>query len=309
VALGRGSLQAPDSLLACRTHYNRHINGTDQGHTIFETIRKSGAWLFAFATIAATAQTKTVAPPLHPPSVQPLSLSTAPDQGPAFNRLMVVLDPAHGGTDGGSHIGESTVEKNVTLALAFKLRSLLMARGFAVTMTRDADVPSQPDASGSTLTLDDRAGIANHAHAVACLLLHATGSGTGVHLYKSELAALPHLPSVIPWATAQAAWISQSSALETQLANALTRASIPTISSSASVRPEDSLNCPALVVELAPTDSDPDSINNADYQQNVAQAIAGSLVFWRNQVQPPQPFGASQTRGSSTPFAPHKRQP
>ncbi|MBW4039505.1 MAG: N-acetylmuramoyl-L-alanine amidase [Acidobacteria bacterium] len=202
---------------------------------------------------------------------------------------MVVLDPAHGGLDSGSRISESTLEKNVTLALAFKLRSLLVARGFAVTMTRDADVPTQPDASGSTLTLDDRAGIANHAHAVACLLLHATAAGTGVHLYKSDLAPAPTLPSVVPWLTAQSAWIDQSSALQQQLANALSRASVPTIISSASVRPEDSLSCPALVVELAPTNSDPDSINNADYQQNVAQAIASSLVFWRNQVQPPQP--------------------
>jgi N-acetylmuramoyl-L-alanine amidase len=215
---------------------------------------------------------------------QTASQNAAPIQ---INRLVIELDPAHGGMDSGSQISDTTLEKDVTLALAFKLRSLLSARGFTVVMTRDADSPSEPDAAGSPLTLDDRAGIANHAHAAACLLLHATGSGNGVHLYSSELDATAGAPPVEPWLTAQAAWIPQSKQLEKQLATALTRASIALVVSSASVRPLDSLTCPALVVELAPEGDDPDSINNADYQQRVAQAIAGALLLWRDQVQPP----------------------
>jgi len=135
--------------------------------------------------------------------------------------------------------------------------------------------------------LDDRAGIANHAHAAACLLLHATGSGNGVHLYHSDLAAAPGELPVEPWLTAQAAWVPQSQRLEAQLAAALTRAGIALVTSSASVRPVDSLTCPALVFELAPHGDDPDSINDADYQQRIAQSIADALVFWRNQVQAP----------------------
>lgn len=201
--------------------------------------------------------------------------------------MVILLDPAHGGLDSGSRISDATVEKDVTLSLAFKLRSLLSARGFAVVMTRDADSPSEPDAAGSPLTLDDRAGIANHAHAAACLLLHATGSGSGVHLYHSDLTAAPGEPPVEPWLTAQAAWVPQSQRLEAQLAAALTRAGIALVTSSASVRPVDSLTCPALVFELAPHADNPESINDADYQQHIAQSIADALVFWRNQVQPP----------------------
>jgi N-acetylmuramoyl-L-alanine amidase len=213
------------------------------------------------------------------------SLSTpAPIQ---INRRVIVLDPAHGGVDSGSQISDSTVEKDVTLALAFRLRSLLTARGFTVVMTRDADTPSEPDAIGSSLTLDDRAGIANHAHAAACLVLHATGSGTGVHLYSSELDATAGEPLAAPWLTAQAAWVPQSQSLEKQFAAAFTRAGIALITSSASVRPMDSLTCPALVVELSPSGNDADSINDTDYQQRVALSIAGALLFWQNQVQPP----------------------
>ena len=204
-----------------------------------------------------------------------------------LNRTVVVLDPAHGGLDSGSRIGDSILEKNVTLALAFRLRSLLAARGFTVVMTRDSDAATEANSTAAPLTLDDRAGIANHARAVACLLLHATGSGTGAHLYSSELTPAPAEVALLPWLTAQTAWVTQSQALESRLGSALTRAQIPLVMSAASVRPVDSLTCPALVVELAPEGDDESSVNDNEYQQRVAQAIVGALVFWQNQAVPP----------------------
>jgi N-acetylmuramoyl-L-alanine amidase len=212
-------------------------------------------------------------------------LGTTP--GPV-NRTVIVLDPAHGGQDNGARLSDSLVEKDVDLAFAFKLRSLLQARGFTVLLTRDSDSPMQDADPGSQLTLDDRAGLSNHARAAACLLIHSTGSGTGVHLYHSELAATPGEAASLPWLTAQAAWVTQSQNLAAKLGQALTRGSIPLVSSAASVRPVDSLTCPALVVELAPRDSgDAETITDNDYQQSVAEALAGALVFWKNQYQPP----------------------
>jgi N-acetylmuramoyl-L-alanine amidase len=231
------------------------------------------------------------APPVASPLPGPVTVP--------INRMVILLDPGHGGLDSGSRISDATLEKDVTLALAFRLRSLLSARGFAVVMTRDADSPSEPNAEGTPLTLDDRAGIANHTHAAACLLLHATGSGNGVHLYHSELRGTEGSPAVQPWLTAQAAWVSQSQRLETELATALTRAGVALVTSSGSVRPVDSLSCPALVFELAPQGDDSDSINDADYQQRIAGAIAGAMVFWRNQVVPPQQLTVGATAANS----------
>ncbi len=232
--------------------------------------------------------------------------ATASSPPISINRGVIVLDPAHGGADSGARISDTTVEKEVTLALAFRLRAMLTARGFTVVMTRDSDSPLEPGATGATLTLDDRAGIANHAHAAACLLLHATGSGTGVHLYSSELQAAAGEPPAPPWLTAQAAWVPQSRLLEQQFATALRRSEIDLVASSASVRPMDSLLCPALVVELAPADDDPDSINDTDYQQRVALSLAGALLFWQNQVQPPLPLPTQIPTPIPTPASPHR---
>lgn len=208
----------------------------------------------------------------------------------SVNRMTIVLDPAHGGDDSGARISDAIQEKSVTLEFAFRLRSLLMARGFNVVLTRDSDrlAPGTSTAGSSdTLSLDDRAGFANHAHAVACLSLHATSVGRGVHLYRPELLPAPAITTRTPWLTAQAAWAQQSDALEQHLASALQHAELPVIAGSASVRPIDSLTCPALVVELAPQSDDPESVHFVDYQQQVAAALAAALVFWPNQMQPP----------------------
>jgi N-acetylmuramoyl-L-alanine amidase len=253
-------------------------------------------------TPSATSPQKAAAKSTPKPSTRPptkpspnAATSAASANTAPINRTLILLDPAHGGVDSGSRIGDSILEKDVTLALAFKLRALLTARGFNVVMTRDS---GDATLNGAPLTLDDRAGIANHAHAAACLLLHATGSGTGVHLYSSELAPIDPQPQVLPWLTAQASWVPQSQRLESQLATAFSRAHIPLVSSSASVRPVDSLTCPALIVELAPRTADASTINDSAYQQAIAQTIATSLVFWQNLVRPPHlstPSGDAST--------------
>ncbi len=225
-----------------------------------------------------------------------------------FHPTTIVIDPAHGGADSGSRISDDIVEKDVTLALAFRLRSLLTARGFNVVLTREDDKAANANPPFAPLTLDDRAGIANHERASACIFLHATSSGTGVHLYTSELTpAAGELPAA-PWLTLQAPWVQQSQHLAGRIADALNRSHIPLVDGYASIRPVDSTACPALVFELAPHTDDPDSINDADYQQSIAQAAANALILWKDAVQPPPhlappepPAEAAATPEAATP--------
>jgi N-acetylmuramoyl-L-alanine amidase len=262
---------------------SKRRSDTQQRPAISLTMARHSVAAFAVAlmTLPCLAQTAAKEPEAAAVTAPPATVTGS------LNRLVVVLDPAHGGLDGGSRIGDATLEKDVTLALAFKLRSLLAARGFAVVMTRATDAATGPNAAGAPLTLDDRAGIANHTRGVACLLLHATGGGHGVHLYSSELGPADGETPALPWLTAQAAWVTQSRNLGNQIGSALTRAGIALVQSSASVRPVDSLTCPAVVVEVAPQDDDPKSVIDGDYQQHIAEAIAGALVFWKDQAQAP----------------------
>jgi len=195
-------------------------------------------------------------------------------------RTIIFIDPAHGGPDTGAHLPNNLLEKDVTLAFATRLRALLTTSGFTLVSTRDAD-PTV------VFTTDQRAEIANHGHPTACLILHATASGNGIHIVTSDLAApgdfeMPR--STIPWNSAQAASIPQSRSLANEIGLALQRARLPVILSRASLRPVDNITCPAVAIEIAPltpADAEPTPVSDATYQQNVAKAVAAALTSWR----------------------------
>jgi N-acetylmuramoyl-L-alanine amidase len=205
--------------------------------------------------------------PLNPPGVQP-------------PRFLVVIDAAHGGTDIGARIGEGIQEKDVTLGLAGRLRSTLHARGVDVLITRTADV---------NLPLANRAEAANHAQPSACLTIHATATGSGVHLYTSSLTPAA-TERFLPWGTAQAAYVTQSMKLESEIDTALAHAAIPVTLGKASVAPMDSMACPEVAVELAPLVgghvTSPKPLTDVSYQKTVVDAVAAALEQWRSDWKP-----------------------
>lgn len=58
---------------------------------------------------------------------------------PITNRT-IVLDPGHGGEDGGAVGSNGTVEKNINLQVALRVQALLEQNGCSVFMTRNEDV-------------------------------------------------------------------------------------------------------------------------------------------------------------------------
>jgi len=206
-----------------------------------------------------------------------LALAAAAQPAPPApqSRFVVVLDAAHGGDDTGGRLANNQLEKNFTLALSVRLRSLLAARGIQVVTTRDSDMTVEPD---------KRAEIANRADAQACLSLHVTESGSGIYLFASPLA--PAAPArFAAWKTAQAAWVTRSLKLEGVLNSALLQAGMSVTMSRTSVTPMDSMTCPAVAVEIAPEQSaapdDSGGLNDKNYQARVAEALAAALLEWR----------------------------
>ena len=52
---------------------------------------------------------------------------------------VILIDPGHGGIDGGAQSKTGTIEKNINLQIALKLRDNLEEKGYKVYMTRDED--------------------------------------------------------------------------------------------------------------------------------------------------------------------------
>jgi N-acetylmuramoyl-L-alanine amidase len=201
------------------------------------------------------------------------SSPSAPQTAPS--NFVVVLDAAHGGSDLGAKLSPALDEKSVTLALALHLRSLLAAHGVAVVMTRTND---------TTLPAAIRAGIANHAHAAACILLHATATGVGVHLFTSSLAPAPATPAP-NWQTAQSAYVNQSIRLSSDLDTAIERTYTPIVVGRTFLKPLDNLTCPAVAIELAPEPSRgfarAKSVDDPAYQSAILNAIVAGILQWQ----------------------------
>ena len=244
-------------------------------------LTKTALWklphLWALAAIVAAAQsTPTTQPPQAPqppatPAIQP---------APAPPRVVVLLDAAHGGDDPGGRLNTQS-EKDFTLALSVRLRSLLAARGFQVITTRESD---------SAVDSDRRAEIANRVNAQACLSLHGSETGSGVHLFASSLA--PANPSRIPaWKTAQSAWVTRSLALAGVLNAALLHAGISVTLGRTALPAIDSMTCPAIAIEISP--DQPANINaktdldDPGYQARVAEALAAALLEWKPEAHQP----------------------
>jgi N-acetylmuramoyl-L-alanine amidase len=236
------------------------------------------------ASMAAPAQMSVQAP------VQP-NAPAAPQRVAPASRFVVVLDAAHGGDDGGGQVGGAVAEKTVTLELSVRLRSLLAARGFWVVTTREGNV---------NLDSDARAQIANHATfgsgGAACLSLHASEAGTGVHIFVSSLEPVA-TTRFLAWKTAQSAYVSRSLKLAGTVNSALEQSSaddggnanaapIPATLARASLPGLDSMTCPALAIEVAPLrDADRKivtDVTDSDYQAKVAQALAAAMLEWRS---------------------------
>ncbi len=244
--------------------------------------------------VAASALAQeTLAPtPTRQPSTATTHKPRTPrPEPPPYNVNTIFLDPAHGGDDPGARLGSNSLEKDATLAFSERLRILLTKDAFTLVTTRTI----APDLSATDATnLDQRVELANRSRAVACLILHATGAGHGIHLYTSSLPVPAssaadvsgHHP-LVPWNTAQTASLQASQQLAADLAAAIDGLRIPLITGHVSVKPIDSLTCPAILVELAPLASGASHVIASDraYQERVAQALASGLHVWRAHAQ------------------------
>ena len=52
----------------------------------------------------------------------------------------VIIDPGHGGADGGAVGIDGVIEKDINLSIALKLRDMLTLQGYEVLMTREEDI-------------------------------------------------------------------------------------------------------------------------------------------------------------------------
>ncbi len=236
--------------------------------------RKPLLSLCALLTVAAVPQEAPL--PSNLPDTSKLPAVPSAPLAQVLPQYVVVLDAAHGDGDVGARFNDKLVEKDLTLGFSIRLRQALAARGVQVVVTREADV---------SVPMVTRAETANHAMAAACISLHATATGSGVHLFTSSLAPTAYT-KFLPWQTAQSAYITQSLRLSSEISTALGHAAVPVTMGRTSLQPMDSFTCPAVAVEIAPlaagntTKATP--LTDVGYQDKILDALTAALTQWKN---------------------------
>jgi len=248
--------------------------------------------------------------PTAPPPAPPAPEMPMPIPVPATGVRTIVIDPGHGGDELGAQGSRGTLEKDITLAVARRLRTLIESRlGLRVFLTRDDD---------RTMSLDDRSAYANSQRADVFISIHANAAvraamkGAEVYylsidradaearrLAESSDAQLPTLGGgtrtidLILWETAQARYLEQSNALANFVEQSL-RARVdmsPRAVQQAPFRVLVGANMPAVLVEIGYL-SNPDqeqSLSSGNYQAMVAQALLDAIVRFRAHIERPAP--------------------
>jgi len=236
-------------------------------------------------------------------SARPEGATATLPQAPVIDRRdtirTVVIDPGHGGSDVGTRTATGLEEKQITLAVAQRLKATLESQlGIRVILTRESDMD---------VAIDPRAAIANNNKADLFISLHVNSSPV-THLsgwqvqsldpddYSSLVAKDTGAPAsaqtvpvagggtrvidIVPWQLAQMSHAEQSAMLAELLAAGFVEAGLPSQPVPVLKTPARVLvgaNMPAVSIELGflSHDGDATALVSRAFQGQVADIITG----------------------------------
>lgn len=270
------------------------------------TVRHEAATSGDTVVLELVATAGAVTPPAPPP---PPAAFDRPESG----LRTVVIDPGHGGDDTGVRGADGVVEKDVTLAVALRLKSVLESRyGLRVLLTRDAD---------NGVDLDRRAAVANNNKADLFISLHANASplagvrGAQVLSLDPEMyatvdgapaltpaagASVPlvgggtRIIDIVPWHLAQLPRAAESLTLAGIVTRRLVDAGVGLLPAPSVRGPWRGLvgaNMPAVLIELGMLTNDEDArqLREESYRTLLAEAIGLAVGDIRTGI--PRPSG------------------
>jgi N-acetylmuramoyl-L-alanine amidase len=212
-------------------------------------------------------------------SAAPQGGTISPAQNTTSGRTVlniVVLDPAHGGTDPGARGSAGVREADIVLELTAQLRRSLESQGFQVLQTRT---------NNENPSFDDRSALANAQNGAIFVSLHISSTGLAgtVRVYTMPDMAQPQINGgLIPWDQAQASYLPLSRKLGDAVQGELTQRfkGSPMNVQSAYVRQLRTTAAPAIAVEVSSVAME----DKADLDRmlpGVADAIVRGIVAFR----------------------------
>ncbi|HEX8766475.1 MAG TPA: N-acetylmuramoyl-L-alanine amidase [Candidatus Acidoferrum sp.] len=207
------------------------------------------AWQAPSQTLPSASSTSPQVPTV-PSGQSPTPTPAGPPSGAQTSQSelnVVVLDPAHGGTDLGARGTGGIQESDIVMEFATEVKKALEQQGFQVVQTRQGnDNPS----------FDDRSSIANAQRNGVFITLHISSTGLPgtVRVYvNSDLPAITTANGFIPWDRAQAPFLRLSRKLGDLVQGMLTQRfkGSPDAAQTATIRQLRTTAAPAIAVEVS----------------------------------------------------------
>jgi N-acetylmuramoyl-L-alanine amidase len=196
-----GTPDAPVVRIAFTLHGERRVDVTPADGSLTVAVSdqpeinlaRTGNGQIGGATVAESSAQSPAGPPAAPIGPEPENTPWKFGPGNGEGSRVIVIDPGHGGADAGTaHNG--LVEKDLTLNIALRLRTLLAQAGWNVLLTRDNDVDpvapelltafsgdGRPNASDRAY-LQTRCDVANASNARMFISIHVNyADAPGVH--------------------------------------------------------------------------------------------------------------------------------
>ena len=217
---------------------------------------------------------------------RPPRVGQVPPARPQEPFSLVVLDPGHGGQDSGAMSG-NTLEKDLTLDVAWRVERLLQAQGLATLMTRAGD---------AYVSLADRAALANRARDCVFVSIHFDEGNkpvsTGVETYYAahQITGGSFLASWLPflWRALSESPNSESQSLAGSIQEALVAR---TRALDRGTKPRQffviaNVTSPAALVEggFLTNKEDISRLASENYREEIAAAVADGILRYRNAV-------------------------
>lgn len=223
------------------------------------------------------------------------------------NIKTIVIDPGHGGDDIGAKGTKGVEEKEITLAIAFKLSKILKIKGYNVVMTRYSDI---------FVPLKERTGIANNNKGDIFISIHVNASvrkAYGAETYYLSLKGMDQVSDTVAfenreiaktqknpeqeendtkedlmfilWDMAQTEYLKDSAGLAEEIQksmNELTGVRDRGVKQ-ASLVVLKGLNMPGVLIEVAflSNPQEETRLTTDLFQQNTAMAIADSINSYK----------------------------
>ena len=211
-----------------------------------------------------------------------VAYADAPVGGETPPITVVVIDPGHGGEDGGASSASGVVEKDVNLSVAFALRDLFEAAGIPVVMTRTEDIllyDRGVNFQGRKKALDLAA-----RQLVAEKVASAAAEGGGASLFISiHMNAFP-----APQYSGMQVWYGVGDPISQEIADSIQAASLSimpdnrrkTKAAGSSIYLLDRIRTPAVLVECGFLSNPEEAERLADgaYQRALAAVIFAGVV-------------------------------